>query len=290
MDRRVLRINHDGYKVEVEVDDSDECVLIDVINDMYDEFSKRGYTLPQYPAYLDLEFSKAIKGNKPNETQTITKPPPSRQKLPAYTHSNEGEELYDDSGSSSDSEYKPVESDGESEHVIPDDFEYEGNLMELLRENYIDGDWEPFRMTNVVYEDDRGYQSRMYKNGEVYDDANMGKIKYIVEYADIRCSWRIHASKLVDEHTWVIKSIREGHNCDPLINNPMCNCDWAASKLLEDIRDSPDIKGKAMNAELWERYGLTMATSTLYKMKAKAMLSIQGAMMIHIGTSYPTMN
>lgn len=99
--------------------------------------------------------------------------------------------------------------------------------------------------------------------------------RYTAECADLRCDWRIHASKLADGHTWAIKDIRAGHSGDlNLTNNPMCNCEWAAQKLLEDIWASPDIKGKAMNALLWERYGLTMATSTLYKMKSLALAII----------------
>ncbi|XP_021747291.1 uncharacterized protein LOC110712855 [Chenopodium quinoa] len=217
------------------------------------------------------------------------------------------------SGSESDYEYEPLESDEGSDHLLDFDFDAEENTTKLLKENYVDGGWEPFSVRGDVYEDDGGYLSRMYRNGEVYDDADIGRIRlrawqlfmdkdhfrdvlrdfcvqegfslvvkkadndrYTAECADLRCSWRIHASKLPDEHTWAIKSIREGHKCDPLVNNPMCNCDRAATKLLEDIRASPDIKGKAMNALLWERYGVTMATSTIYKMKAKALHIIQG--------------
>ncbi|KAL2932594.1 NAD kinase [Bienertia sinuspersici] len=241
----------------------------------------------------------------------------SRPKVRARHKSNAVVTSFADSGSSSDTEddYEPpLESDEESDGYDIDDFEEEENPSQLLMENYVDGGWEPFRKADDIYEDDGGYLSRMYKNGEVYDDAGIGKIRlrqwqlfvdkdhfkdvlrdfcvqegfslvvrkadnerYTAECADVRCSWRIHASKLADEHTWAIKSLRHAHNCDlNLVNNPMANCDWAASKLLDEIRENPDIKGKALNAALWRMHGITMATSTLYKMKAKALQIIQG--------------
>ncbi|KAL2892794.1 Ribonuclease R [Bienertia sinuspersici] len=74
--------------------------------------------------------------------------------------------------------------------------------------------------------------------------------RYIAECVDIRCNWRIHASKLADEHTFAIKNIRQEHLCDlNLTDNPM---------LLSD------------------RYEITMTTSTLYKMRAKGLQIIQG--------------
>ncbi|XP_021717066.1 uncharacterized protein LOC110684924 isoform X2 [Chenopodium quinoa] len=156
--------------------------------------------------------------------------------------------------------------------------------------------------------------SRLYRNGEVFEEAEFGKIRlkqwqlfvdkdhfkdalrdfciqegfalvvnkadnrrYTAECADERCNWRVHAALLRDGQTWAIKKLRKGHTCDlNLVNNPMCNCEWAANKLLEDIRGNTDIKGKALNALLWERYGLKMCRSTIYRMKGIAMKIIQG--------------
>lgn len=49
----------------------------------------------------------------------------------------------------------------------------------------------------------------------------------------------------------------------------MCNCEWDAKELLEDIRETQCIL-------LWDRRGLTMITSTLYKMKGMTIKMIQG--------------
>ncbi|XP_021749127.1 uncharacterized protein LOC110714883 [Chenopodium quinoa] len=217
------------------------------------------------------------------------------------------------SDSDSDGEYEPEGADeGQSESDDSMDYE-EGDINDLLNQNYVDGGWELFR-TNEWVCDDESYMNRLYMNGEVFEETEFGNIKlkpwqlfvdkdqfrdvlrdfciqegfslvvrradnfrYTAECADERCKWRIHAARLANNHTWAIKKIRKGHSCDlNLVNNPMCNCEWAASKLLEDIRANPDIKGKTLNSLLWERYGLTMATSTLYRMKGLAMKVIQG--------------
>lgn len=49
--------------------------------------------------------------------------------------------------------------------------------MDLLHQNYVDGEWDAFRVGEDVYEDDGGYFSRLYNNGEIYDDAELGQIR-----------------------------------------------------------------------------------------------------------------
>ncbi|XP_021752033.1 uncharacterized protein LOC110717599 [Chenopodium quinoa] len=223
----------------------------------------------------------------------------------------------DDNSSESDGEYIPdveQEVDNDSEGEEGDPGLVEENVDELLQQNYVDGGWEPFRSSEKYVDEEGAHMGKLLKKGEVYDDAEFGRIslrpwqlfvdkdhfkealrdyciqegfslvvrkseidRYTAECADIRCNWRIHATVLQDGFTWAIKSIKHGHTCDlNMVNNPMCNCKWAAQKLLEDIRASPDIKGKALNQLLWERFGITMACSSLYKMRSIAMDLIQG--------------
>lgn len=93
----------------------------------------------------------------------------------------------------------------------------------------------------------------------------------------MRCGWRIHAAVLHDGHTWAIKSLRKGHSCDLNLEfNPMCNCEWAAQQLLDDIRANPDISGAPLNKLLESRHNLKMKQSTLYRMKSVALEMIQG--------------
>ncbi|XP_021714774.1 uncharacterized protein LOC110682754 isoform X1 [Chenopodium quinoa] len=99
----------------------------------------------------------------------------------AGVHSDDGTGVHSDDGSCSetDGEYmleghEDKETESEGEDTDPD--EVEENVADLLNQNYVDGGWEPFRCNEKFYELDGGYISKMYNNGEVYDDAEMGRI------------------------------------------------------------------------------------------------------------------
>ncbi|KAL2901169.1 tRNA-2-methylthio-N(6)-dimethylallyladenosine synthase [Bienertia sinuspersici] len=73
--------------------------------------------------------------------------------------------------------------------------------------------------------------------------------KWTVLCSDERCGWRLHACRLSDGLTWVIKSIQNPkHNCLGMqIKNPMVTSKWVARVLLEDIRANNDIPAKSNN-------------------------------------------
>ncbi|KAL2926493.1 Acetyl-coenzyme A carboxylase carboxyl transferase subunit alpha [Bienertia sinuspersici] len=101
---------------------------------------------------------------------------------------------------------------------------------------------------------------------------------YTVRCNDERCSWRLHGSKLADGVTWAIKSITGSeHTCLGLqTKNPMVSAKWAKKVLLEDIRADENIPAKSLNRKLFERFGVQMTKSSLYRMKAQALIEIHG--------------
>ncbi|KAL2941282.1 Serine carboxypeptidase-like [Bienertia sinuspersici] len=201
------------------------------------------------------------------ETSQITTRPKHRSAV-SLGDSDVDEEDLELSESDSEGEFVPEEED-EDESESDDGMEYEeGDINEILNQNYVDGGWEPFSANEWVVDDD-SYLSRLYNNEEVFDDAEIGKIRlrpcqlfvdkenfkdalrdyciqegfalvvnkvdnlrYTVVCADERCNWRIHAVVLVDGHTWAIKKMEK------------------AQKLLDDIRADPDIKGKTLNGKM----------------------------------------
>uniref|UniRef100_A0A803MVB3 Uncharacterized protein n=1 Tax=Chenopodium quinoa TaxID=63459 RepID=A0A803MVB3_CHEQI len=48
-EERILKIHYCGNCVDLTIDDVDKCLLINVINDMCEEFANRGFELPEYP-------------------------------------------------------------------------------------------------------------------------------------------------------------------------------------------------------------------------------------------------
>ncbi|XP_021750407.1 uncharacterized protein LOC110716080 [Chenopodium quinoa] len=101
-------------------------------------------------------------------------------------------------------------------------------------------------------------------------------IRYCARCLDVNCGWRLHASVLPDGITWAIKSIQNPeHTCQGLeTKNSMVNVKWAMRVLLEDMRANNDIPAKSLNDKLWKRYGVTMAQSTLYRVRTKALVDI----------------
>ncbi|XP_021761407.1 uncharacterized protein LOC110726260 [Chenopodium quinoa] len=162
---------------------------------------------------------------------------------------------------------------------------------------------------------DENYFSRMYKNGEFVSNLEFGSIvlkpwmifsdkehfmsvfrdyciqcgfvvvvdrssprRFTTSCLALNCGWRIHSSRLPDGVTWAIKNIKNPeHTCGGLDErNPLVTVKWAAEKLLEDIRENNDISGKTLNDLLFSRYGVHMATNTLYKMRGVALKEING--------------
>ena len=51
---------------------------------------------------------------------------------------------------------------------------------------------------------------------------------------------------------------------------------WAANKLMEDIRANNDISGKTLNELMEARYGVTLKTITIFKMRTMTLNEING--------------
>lgn len=204
----------------------------------------------------------------------------------------------DDDADSSDAE------DGgmRGHEYVPDGDNEDDEPIVKVKDNWKPQKWNDF----IDDEDDDVYYKKLYKNGEMYDEKDFGKIElrpwmlfmdknhlkgvlkdYCIQEgfaitvlsADNRrytctcsaevCNWRLHASKLADGITWAIKKIEpDKHTCRGLETyNPICNVKWAGAKLMEDIRANPDIPGKALNELLFQRYGVYMKQASLYGMK-----------------------
>ncbi|KAL2934933.1 Polyribonucleotide nucleotidyltransferase [Bienertia sinuspersici] len=190
----------------------------------------------------------------------------------------------------------------ESNDKIEVSLEYESDVENMREDDeppedtvpaFIHDDFDPYE--GPVWED-----IRLYKNGEFYIEREFGKIeikawqlytdkyhlrevirdyciqsgfvvflevasnhKYTVRCNDERCTWRLHASKLVDDLTWAIKSIQGSeHKCMGLqTRNSMVTAKWASKALMEDIRSNNEISAKTVQ----------MSKSTLYRAKQVAL-------------------
>ncbi|KAH9620048.1 hypothetical protein KSS87_016890 [Heliosperma pusillum] len=182
----------------------------------------------------------------------------------------------DHEASESDGTYVPSEVEEDDEgHGLSDLVAEDHTVIATLQ--YVDDQYNPYEEQGWV-DECGGYNAKLFKNGFNLVVVKAECNRYTADCATASCGWRIHASVLPDGKTWAIKSIRSpDHGCDGVRNkNPMANCKWVASKLMEDVRANHDISAKSVNDLLMKRYGLKMPNSSVYKMKEIALREING--------------
>ena len=63
--------------------------------------------------------------------------------------------------------------------------------------------------------------------------------RYTVSCKGKGCKWRLHASVLDDEKTFMIKSYHGGHRCVRKTDYHEADYNWLASKILNHLRENP---------------------------------------------------
>lgn len=101
--------------------------------------------------------------------------------------------------------------------------------------------------------------------------------RYTTMCVNEECQWRIHASVLPDNVSWVIKTLISPHTCQRLEHNPMANIKWLMMKILEDVRANFEVPIKTLVQVCLERFGVNVPKSTMYKARAAAVKLIQGS-------------
>ena len=75
--------------------------------------------------------------------------------------------------------------------------------------------------------------------------------------------FRVHASPALDGSIFVIKTLTDKHTCQVLKKNKLASSTWIAS-------DCPDLDLKGMRSILRKRYGLSILTTKLYRVRCIA--------------------
>ncbi|XP_021767519.1 uncharacterized protein LOC110731908 [Chenopodium quinoa] len=186
----------------------------------------------------------------------------------------------DGEGDDADDTYNPddyMEPETDDESVEEEEIFEKDDDVPKIEDSY-----DPFEDLDFECENDEdNYLTRLYNNGEVYKDEGFGKI--------VLKEWQLftdkqHLRDVVRDYciqygiTWAIKTIHNPeHTCQGLDSrNNMVNVRWAKRMLLEDIRANNDIPAKSLNDLLFQRYGVQMALSTLYRVRTQALIDIHG--------------
>jgi len=84
------------------------------------------------------------------------------------------------------------------------------------------------------------------------------KYRHIVRCKDNKCDWRIHCSRLCDEVTWKVKSVKGKHMCAKFVHNTMASSSWVATELLALFKENPTMDYLTMQNYLMERLGIAV--------------------------------
>ncbi|TXG57121.1 hypothetical protein EZV62_018434 [Acer yangbiense] len=85
------------------------------------------------------------------------------------------------------------------------------------------------------------------------------------------CPWRIHASRLIDGVTMMVKTYNPNHECHRVYKNAEAKVTWIASKFELLVKCNPDIKIGVIADLLRDKFKVNVDAQRLYKAKRKAL-------------------
>ncbi|KAK2658264.1 hypothetical protein Ddye_004797 [Dipteronia dyeriana] len=85
------------------------------------------------------------------------------------------------------------------------------------------------------------------------------------------CSWRIHASHMIDGVTMIVKTYNPNHYCHRVYKNVEAKVTWIASKFELLVKSNPDIKIGVIVDLLRDRFKVNVDALRLYKAKRRAL-------------------
>ena len=80
---------------------------------------------------------------------------------------------------------------------------------------------------------------------------------------NVECTWRIHASVLVDKSTWMIRRHSGKHICGRTEANKSASSRWVAFNLLSYYRANPNAAVENMEDFIMTKYGVKVPKHTL---------------------------
>ncbi|KAJ8451191.1 hypothetical protein Cgig2_013963 [Carnegiea gigantea] len=89
--------------------------------------------------------------------------------------------------------------------------------------------------------------------------------RYTQKCANVECTWRIHASVLVDKSTWMIRRHSGKHICGRNECNKSATSRWVASNLLSYYRANPNAAVENMEDFIMTKYGVEVPKHTIWR-------------------------
>lgn len=85
------------------------------------------------------------------------------------------------------------------------------------------------------------------------------------------CEWRIHATpNPKQKQTFMVRTLRDVHQCMRLTKNSAANSSWLAKKILPKLRLNPKMDITTIKVEFQDKYGIKVPYMQAYRALRKA--------------------
>ena len=101
--------------------------------------------------------------------------------------------------------------------------------------------------------------------------------RYTQKCANVECTWRIHASVLVNKRTWMIKRHSGKHICGRNEDNKSATSRWVASNLLSYYRANPNAAVENMEDFIMTKYGVKVPKHTIWRARKLMKIQVEGS-------------
>ena len=117
------------------------------------------------------------------------------------------------------------------------------------------------------------------KGGYLFIKKKNDQTRVTVECAGQNCKWRLHASVLPDEKTFMVKTLIPEHTCIRTDCNENSNAStaWVSDKLNEMLSVDPSMSYELMHSEMKKRWGIDVAQWQLYRARFLGRQSSEGS-------------
>ncbi|VFQ81391.1 unnamed protein product [Cuscuta campestris] len=91
------------------------------------------------------------------------------------------------------------------------------------------------------------------------------KKKYTQVCMNNKCAFRIHASILIDGHSWMIKSFTDGHVCAVKEHHKRAGAAWVASHMLEEFRSNREMNATTVQKRMLTKFNTYIPNYTCWR-------------------------
>ncbi|XP_052162013.1 uncharacterized protein LOC127779320 [Oryza glaberrima] len=116
---------------------------------------------------------------------------------------------------------------------------------------------------------------KQFEFGVDYSD----KTKFGASCCDPDCKWRIHASRLQDEHSFQIKTVGSDHECTStsFSSDKMASSKWVALNVMDWLVENPTLGPKELKRRIKEKYQVDVSYFKVWAGKEACLEQIQGS-------------